>query len=230
MAADGIIPHIPTRSSRDISNVERSVQETRSRWYELTQFANVLTMLRILLTPLFIWTFLAPGWELRLTSLAIFVFAAITDWWDGHHARKSKSETDIGSFLDPLADKLLTISAMAAFVWEFQSGIMLALVVVIFARDLLLTFLRTRWARRGRAFKTLWFAKLKTSVQLTVIIFIIIAWCAYTLSVEFDVFSNTVTLARLVTIFNVLIGTTAALAVISGAQYIRQIAAPEQGS
>ena len=191
-----------------------------SRWRDMTTFSNVLTTIRILLTPVFVWCFLSPSWIVRFLSLAVFVFAAITDWWDGHIARKNQSVTSLGKFLDPLADKLLTIAAMLTFVYEFESLLMLSAVVVIFARDLLLTWMRIRASQRGETFATLWLAKLKTTVQLTVIITIILVWCLYSLALEFSICPECVARATLVWMFDGMIAATAVLALISGRQYL----------
>lgn len=205
-----------------------SVTKKRTHWQELGMFANMLTMARIVLTPVFIWAFLAESWILRIVSLAVFVFAAITDWWDGHHARKSQSVTRVGRFLDPLADKLLTISAMLTFAWAFRSVAMLVMVVIIFARDFLLTSLRARAEKNGHAFKTLWFAKMKTSVQLTVIIMIIALWTIYTMMQRFGIYANIISEDALIVFFNVLIGITTVLALGSAGQYLKRIATGEQ--
>lgn len=204
------------------------VTKERSKWQELGMFANLLTMARIALIPVFVWAFLSESWILRVISLAVFVFAAITDWWDGHYARKSQSITRVGRFLDPLADKLLTISAMLTFAWAFESVLMLVMVIVIFARDFLLTWLRARAEKHGHAFKTLWFAKMKTSVQLTAIITIIAVWTIYTIMQRFNIFPDIVSQDTLVGIFNLLIGVTAVLAIISAGQYLKRIATDEQ--
>jgi CDP-diacylglycerol---glycerol-3-phosphate 3-phosphatidyltransferase len=202
--------------------------EQMSLWRELMQFANILTLIRIVLTPVFVWAFLSGSWELRVLGLAVFVFAAITDWWDGHYARKSKSVTQVGRFLDPLADKLLTISAMLAFVWEFDSLLMFVLVAIIFVRDMLLTWLRARAEGNGHKFVTLWFAKLKTTVQLTAIITIIVLWCAYTTTLEFGIPIDFIDRDTLILVFDAMIGVTALFAVVSAGQYLRRIATKEQ--
>ena len=213
-------------NSSDQAPVE--VTKERSHLQELGMFANLLTMARIVLTPVFVWAFLSESWILRVISLAVFVFAAITDWWDGHHARKSQSVTRVGRFLDPLADKLLTISAMLTFAWAFESVLMLVMVIIIFARDFLLTWLRARAEKHGHPFTTLWFAKMKTSVQLTAIITIIAVWTIYTIMQRFNVFPDIVSQHILVAIFNLLIGVTAVLAIISAGQYLKRIASGEQ--
>lgn len=188
-----------------------------SRWREWRMFANLLSLARIALTPLFVWWFLSSQWQLRVLSFVVFVAAAITDWWDGHHARTHKTVTNLGKFLDPLADKLLTITALVTFVYE--QLVMWWMVAVIFARDFILTWMRVRAAKRGTRFTTLWLAKLKTTVQLTAIIVIILFWCLHTVARHFNTHPDVVSRDELVLFFNALIGLTVVLALLSAAQY-----------
>ncbi len=192
----------------------------RSKWSELNTFANRLTMARILLVPVFVACFLSASWGLRVVGLGVYILAAITDWWDGHYARKNHTITATGKFLDPLADKLLTTAGMLAVAYELRSVAMLAMALVIVARDLSLTLLRVRASRRGQVFETSWLAKLKTWVQLVEISTIITVWTAYTIGLEFGVCTDCIARTTLATIFNVTIALTAALAVISGGQYM----------
>jgi CDP-diacylglycerol--glycerol-3-phosphate 3-phosphatidyltransferase len=211
-----------------VTNEAIEKPRTLSTFSQLTMFANILTMIRIVLTPVFIVTFLADDWQWRVASLVIFVAAAITDWWDGYHARKSKSVTKVGRFLDPFADKLLTISAMLTFAWAFKSVAILVMVIIIFTRDFLLTWLRIRAESHGHAFTTLWFAKMKTSVQLTVIITIIVIWGAFSLGQAYNICADCISKSILIHIFEVMIGATLVLAVISAGQYLKRISTGEQ--
>jgi len=197
---------------------ERALKKTRvSRWREWSMFANLLSLARIALTPLFVWWFLSSHWQLNLLGFVVFVVAAFTDWWDGHHARTHKSVTNLGKFLDPLADKLLTITAMITFVYRHL--VLWWMVAVIFTRDLILTWVRIRAAKRGKKFTTLWLAKLKTTVQLIAIIAIILLWCLHTVALEFGVYADLVSRESLTFASNFLIGVTMILALVSGGQY-----------
>ena len=77
---------------------------------------NKLTMARIILSPIFMVTFLINNLYTRYLALFIFAVAALTDMYDGHLARKTGVVTSFGKFMDPLADKLLTSTAFIAFV------------------------------------------------------------------------------------------------------------------
>ena len=81
---------------------------------------NQLTVLRIILTPVFVYLFLMDDPVLKQISLGVFIIAAITDWYDGWLARKFNYITAWGKFLDPLADKILTSAAFFSFVFMEQ--------------------------------------------------------------------------------------------------------------
>ena len=101
---------------------------------------NILTVFRILLTPLFIYLLFNDFLFSNFFALLVFVLASITDAYDGYYARKYNVETEIGNFLDPLADKILVSSAFISF---YLLGLIdLWMVVVILFRDLIITLLR----------------------------------------------------------------------------------------
>ena len=80
--------------------------------------ATKITLIRVALIPAYLATMYASGGQLGLwlwISLGIFIIASLTDFVDGHIARKYNQVSDFGKFLDPLADKLLTIAAMAMY-------------------------------------------------------------------------------------------------------------------
>ena len=100
------------------------------------------------------------------------MLASITDAYDGYYARKYNVETEIGNFLDPLADKILVSSAFISF---YLLGLIdLWMVAVILLRDLLITLLRIAMKRNGYSLKTSRMAKSKTAVQLSLIIFTLV--------------------------------------------------------
>lgn len=133
---------------------------------------NVLTIFRILLTPLFIVCLFYPNQYARLWALIIFVVASITDAFDGHYARKYDQVTRHGKFLDPLADKILVSSAFISF--AIMDLVPYWMVVLIIFRDLFVTGLRMVMESQGFTMITSRIAKIKTTTQLTVIIFILV--------------------------------------------------------
>lgn len=187
---------------------------------EFGESANLITLARIVLTPLFVWWFTSADWRLKVLGFVVFVAAAITDWWDGHHARKHKTVSNLGKFLDPLADKLLTIAAMLTLAYEHL--VQLWMILVIFARDFWLTWLRVRAANAGKVFVTSRLAKFKTAVQMTAIITIIGLWCIYSIANTYQMWPGIVPEYWLVALFNVMIAATMLLALVSGFQYLRR--------
>lgn len=130
--------------------------------------ANMLTMLRIMLVPLYLWLFAIKTWEAVVLALIVFVIAAVTDLYDGKLARSRKEITKFGKFLDPLADKFLVIGALVQF-WV-MSLVNFWLVIIIVLRDVWVTILRIIAIKNGTELKTSSNAKLKTTIQLTAII------------------------------------------------------------
>ena len=133
---------------------------------------NQLTLLRIILTPIFIATLFVEKIEYRYWALALFWIASVTDWYDGYIARKFGSVSQWGKFLDPLADKILVLSTFVAFFYIGQ--VALWMVIVIAGRDLIITALRVYAMRTKTPLVTSSFAKWKTASQMLVIYFILI--------------------------------------------------------
>ncbi len=133
---------------------------------------NQLTVLRIILTPIFLFLFLYESQLLKQISLIIFLAAALTDWYDGWLARKFNYITSWGKFWDPLADKILTSSAFFGF--AMVGLIAHWMVSVIVLRDLLITLLRVYSDYRGFSFRTSVYAKIKTVLQMIFLYYLLI--------------------------------------------------------
>tara|TARA_B100001123_G_C15214117_1_gene988486 strand:- start:63 stop:659 length:597 start_codon:yes stop_codon:yes gene_type:complete len=132
---------------------------------------NVLTIGRILLTPVFILClFYESPWS-KSAALAIFIIASITDAFDGHIARKRNLVTRTGEFLDPLADKILVVSAFLSF--ALLDKIPFWMVALIVFRDLFVTGLRMLFLNNGISFATSKVAKTKTGAQISAIFFVL---------------------------------------------------------
>lgn len=135
---------------------------------------NQLTVLRIILTPVFLFLFLSGQPALIQISYVVFLVAAITDWYDGWLARKFNYITDWGKFMDPLADKILTSSAFIGFVIV---GILpLWMVLLIIIRDLIITLLRIYADYRKVLFTTTRTAQLKTFFQLFFLYYLLLIY------------------------------------------------------
>ena len=115
-------------------------------------------------------------------SLIIFFIATLTDWYDGWHARKFKSVTKVGIFLDPFADKVLTTAAFLVF---FIKNIMpLWMLIIIALRDIIITVLRSYDEFKGHTLKTSFIAKSKTFLQMTYIFIILILITLLTFDID----------------------------------------------
>ncbi len=132
---------------------------------------NQLTVLRMLLSPVFLCLFNSHSKDLRFLSFAIFTIAALTDWYDGVLARKYGFETQWGKFLDPLADKILTSFAFIAFLSIGFIEFWMFLIIVI--RDIGITLLRSYAELKNKPVVTTYSAKVKTFIQMTVIFYIL---------------------------------------------------------
>lgn len=137
---------------------------------------NQLTVLRIILTPIFFVLLLSEEVVLKQAALAIFLLAAITDWYDGWLARKFNYITNWGRIWDPLADKILTSSAFIAFV--ILGKLELWMVIIILLRDFMITGLRLYADYRNIPFPTSNYAKWKTFIQMLFLYYLLIVYVA----------------------------------------------------
>lgn len=151
---------------------------------------NAITVGRIALTPLIAWLPFTTSWSARLVAFALFLVAAITDYWDGHLARQRNLVTDLGRLLDPLADKLLLVATLVpmyflqrhvAFISTEGSfpepspflfvtpighvSLPLWIVLVVIGREVFMTVFRQVAARRGLVIAAIGPAKWKTTFQ-----------------------------------------------------------------
>ena len=133
---------------------------------------NQLTILRIILTPVFLFLFLSNNPVYNQIALAVFIIAALTDWYDGWLARKFNYITNWGKFWDPLADKILTSTAFIGF--YIIDVIPLWMVIVILCRDFVITSLRAYADYKGKSFPTSYYAKWKTFLQMTFLYYLLI--------------------------------------------------------
>ncbi len=125
-----------------------------------------------MLTPVFIiCLFYDHPWS-NFWALTIFIIASITDAYDGYYARKYNMVTPEGKFLDPLADKILVLSAFISF--AIIGVIAYWMVAIIIFRDLFITGLRMAMNQKGLELVTSKVAKAKTVVQLVIIILTLI--------------------------------------------------------
>jgi cardiolipin synthase len=140
---------------------------------------NALTILRIVLVPVFALAFVMPGEVARLTAFTVFVVAGVSDWLDGFAARKLKAGSDFGRMLDPIADKVLVAVALMMLVAEgaftqmkpngMISLLRLVPALIILAREILVSGLREFLAGTRVSVPVTAIAKFKTAVQMLAI-------------------------------------------------------------
>ena len=126
--------------------------------------ANKITMIRIVLIPVFLAVLYIGFAGSRIAAMVLFVIAGITDFLDGYIARSRNQVTDFGKFMDPLADKVLVVSAMLWFVGEGTMPSWAVLIVII--REFMVTGLRLTAADHGRVIAAALSGKVKTAVTM----------------------------------------------------------------
>ncbi|HEX7069791.1 MAG TPA: CDP-alcohol phosphatidyltransferase family protein [Rhodothermales bacterium] len=131
---------------------------------------NALTITRIVLTPLVLWLLSSGTFVAHVWALVLFVIAATSDYLDGRLARSLGAGSRLGQFLDPLADKILVIGTFSVLAFKIPHVVPWWAVIVIFLRDVALTLMRSWAESRGRSLRTLGAARVKTAVQLTFLI------------------------------------------------------------
>lgn len=166
---------------------------------------NKLTMLRILLIPFFIACFYIPVSYNLYIAAAMFILAYITDAADGHIARKRNLVTDFGKLMDPIADKLLSASALI-MLCAVDGMIHPIAVIIILSREFLISGLRLVSADKGVVIAASKWGKLKTISQA---ICIPTVMCANALGFRWFIITA-----------DMLVWISVALALISGVDYI----------
>src|SRR6056297_311395 len=166
--------------------------------------ANKLTFLRIFMIPIFMFALLSNNLTINKISLVIFIIAALTDTLDGYIARKYNQITNLGKFLDPLADKLLVISALICFV--YLNILSPWIVIIVIGRELMITGFRTIAAKEGIVLAANIFGKAKTVVQMITIIYSI------------SIYSQILTYNSI--LYYILWGLTTLITVYSGYRYL----------
>jgi len=137
---------------------------------------NQLTILRIILSPVFLYLFLSDIIWMKQVSVVIYIIAALSDWYDGWLARKFNYITSWGKFWDPLADKILTSAAFIGF--AIVELIPWWMVVIIVGRDVIVTLLRVFADMKSYSFTTSYYAKWKTLLQMIFLYYLLILYAA----------------------------------------------------
>ncbi len=129
---------------------------------------NKLTLLRVFMIPIFLVVlFLAPEPVNRYVAVVIFIVASLTDMLDGKIARKYNLVSNFGKFMDPLADKLLVMSALVSMV--ALEDLAAWVVIIILAREFAITGFRTLAMEANIVMAASWWGKVKTTTQMIMI-------------------------------------------------------------
>ncbi len=143
----------------------------------MARLPNLLTILRILLIPVFVLLFYWGGWERSYGATAVFGLAALTDWADGFLARRYQVVSPFGTFLDPVADKLMVATALILICAAGEMPAILAgiLVSIIVGREITVSALREWMAEIGERKKVSvsWLGKFKATFQMLAILFLV---------------------------------------------------------
>lgn len=142
---------------------------------------NKLTVLRVILIPFFVAAMLLSGKVYAagidifiIIGLIIFAAASITDWFDGKIARKRSLVTTFGKFLDPLADKILVVTALVCFLARSPMWIDAVAVILILAREFMVSGVRLVVANEGVVVPAGIWGKLKTAFTMIAIVVIML--------------------------------------------------------
>lgn len=183
---------------------------------------NKLTIIRIVLVPLFMLLLL---WQFKwhsLVALLVFIAASLTDMFDGKIARKRGLVTDFGKFLDPIADKMLTTAAFLGFIClDIGYGVVWVTLIVLL-REFTVSSVRMIAAARGKVIAADKWGKVKTVVQMVSIIMALTFEVLKEVLTSVGVSDNVMSLTGTVTgiLVTAAIWISAVLTVVSGMNYI----------
>lgn len=131
-----------------------------------------LTFFRLILIPFFVIANYIPSDWSRFIATLLFVIAAITDWFDGYLARRWQQTTRFGAFLDPVADKVMVLVALALVVEHFHVWWITLPAATIMVRELVISALREWMAEIGKrnVVAVSWIGKVKTALQMLALV------------------------------------------------------------
>lgn len=176
----------------------------------LKQLPNILTISRIVLLPVMIGLFFIPGSAAAWTALWIYIFSAVTDFFDGYLARKFETTSNFGTFLDPISDKILVSSlliALAAF--DRLDGLWMIPAIIILMREFLIAGLREYLGPQNVKVPVSKLAKWKTTFQMVALGFLVIG------DYGWDVVPHTLLVGQ------ILLSIAAVITIITGWNYLK---------
>lgn len=173
------------------------MEHNGARRSQLLTPANIVTLARICLVPVFVAALLSPWPEWlglhdiindetkSLVAAAVFIFISCTDWLDGYLARKRDEVTDFGKFVDPLADKILVAAALLALV---QLQVLPSWpVLIILGREFIVSGVRMIAASKNEVIAASWYGKAKTVAQIVAIVMFLVKDSLYLPNVDYAI-------------------------------------------
>ena len=132
--------------------------------------ANAITSFRLLLIPMVVGSYYSDWGFSHVAAAALFTLASLSDWLDGYLARRLNITTDLGAFLDPVADKLLVSAVLIMLSTQFPVLLLPAMIIV--SREIVISALREWMAAKGErdVVAVAYSGKLKTTLQMLAII------------------------------------------------------------
>jgi CDP-diacylglycerol--glycerol-3-phosphate 3-phosphatidyltransferase len=152
--------------------MNRVLAAWRSVGQESLNLPNFITLTRILLIPVFVVLFATPTEDRSLSAALVFVIAAVTDLLDGYLARRNGQVTTLGMLLDPIADKLLVLSALILLVNIDRVSALVAILII--AREVAVTGVRAIAAGEGMVIAAETTGKYKMALQVVAIVLLIL--------------------------------------------------------
>lgn len=180
--------------------------------------ANRLTIIRLIIAPIFIILLLVDGAWTKYSALLLFIIASFTDLYDGRIARARGAVTSFGKFMDPLADKIIVLGALICFValgevWAWM-------VIIILAREVMITHLRFIGASKGIIIPAGRWGKHKTATQMIAVSVTLVVIAAKSTFVSFSINAPSFFLQMLRYTPNALVGIAVIMTIVSGVLYI----------
>jgi len=180
--------------------------------------ANRLTIIRIIIAPIFIILLLVDGAWTKYSTLLLFIIASLTDLYDGRIARARRMVTSFGKFMDPLADKIIVLGALICFValgevWAWM-------VIIILAREVMITHLRFIGASKGIIIPAGRWGKHKTATQMIAVSVTLVVIAIKSTFVSFSISAPPLFLQILRYTPNTLVGLAVIMTIVSGVLYI----------
>lgn len=194
--------------SENVSRVQRDSK------VPVVNLPNALTVVRLVLVPVFIVLGLQQSWSALWAAFVVFAVAAITDRFDGELARSWGQITDFGRIADPIADKALTLCGFGLL--SFQGFLPWWLTILIAVRELGITAMRAFFLRRGVVVSANQAGKLKTFMQVVALGMLLIPWAHFTAMDE----ANEGWVVIMIRLGQIFAGVALALTLYSGFMYV----------